>query len=1168
MQKIQNRLPILCAIALVFTGAPAICPADSSTSGPDILFDNLHSPSSLKYIEALPNGGIDDSPCLRLTPDRWHRPEYRLFCDGGDRRDFSPYDTLEFYFRSSDTTPGNPTFYLKTWNQSSQVVSIADYMDSGVINSSWQRVSIPIADLQTEDWNLGNVEELNWNKDDAGRTYEVDHLVLRTVTPPQLITSGESAPFPESNRILRLTLDKRYTHDSIQNLSNYAISSPSDPAYVTPQAPLDTGIHYRVQSFSSSKTAINQYEVFIELPVPLKNGQQYILSVKNIADSSGNRMPATSFSFTYNDSILQNHNIKVNQIGYLPARPKIGYVGGYLGDLGGGAWIVGENGTLYSHNKRTGWHTEPRLVTSVLRAGAATRQDQIWAVGDSGTILCGDGSTWETIHSPTSENLLAIRFGPTNQGWAAGANGTILRLENGVWISEESPTTQTLRGIWAGPDDTAWAVGDGGTILCRENGQWVLDEQPVTQDLYAISGPHTDWLWACGANGTVLQYRYGHWISYTNIPVTSNTLRAMASDENGAIWIGGDQGLLWNKPGFGSSPFVLQDSGSTQTIQALSRQNGRQFRGAGNNGSLIARTNENWSTVDLNETENLCGVFDLPYGPLRLPTQPPQCSIRNLSSGQTALTVPLILREANGFLTGEDLYTFDFSALDTPGTYQAYVPGIGLSVPFSIGPDVLDHAAYTTARGLYYQRSGTALTSPFAENRFTRPVSHGPSIDALFHDSLTGTPLYANEPAGIMIDGHGGWHDAGDYGKYIPTAASALWFLFTAYDMNPGAFSDNTLNIPESGNGIPDLLDEARWEIDWIVRIQAADGGMYHKLTAESWLGALPAEENTPRFLFEKTTHDTASAAAVLACAARLWQSFDPQAATDYLNRAEQAWAFLEAHPATTPAGGFKNPSGTKTGEYNDADDSDNRLWAAAELFRTTGKEVYRDYFDRWWADNSHSQGWNNWIHFYKCAYWAYLRSQYPDADVNIQDEIRSRILRASDDLVTLTRSNPYHNGARMDVPDWIGWGAFTQSCEYSFPLLQAWALTSRQTYLDAAALNLDAQLGANPLSQSFITGLGTRYPRNPLHKVSMYDNTDEPIPGIPVFGVFAHMSNGQPFYRMTQTDENSYPQSYSTTDPYPILRRYIDAEELVPMSEFTIVDMAIATGVFHLMAE
>jgi len=329
----------------------------------------------------------------------------------------------------------------------------------------------------------------------------------------------------------------------------------------------------------------------------------------------------------------------------------------------------------------------------------------------------------------------------------------------------------------------------------------------------------------------------------------------------------------------------------------------------------------------------------------------------------------------------------------------------------------------------------------------------------------------------------------------------------------------------------------------------------------------MPHEEQTPRFLFEKTTHDTALAAAVFGCASRLWRTFDSQASEDYLNRAERAWGFLRTHTETTPPGGFKNPAGTVTGEYNDADDADNRLWAAAELYRTTGKKEYREYFEQWWANNDHTRGWNNWQHFYKCAYWAYLRANQPGANTDIQEDILNGIMRNADQLVTLTERNPYRNGARLDVPDWIGWGAFTQSSEYAFPLLQAWALSSHQKYLDAATLNLDAQLGANPLSFSFITGLGVRYPHDPLHKVSLYDGVDEPVPGIPVFGVFAHMSNGQPFYLAAQTDENSYPYSYATTDPYPILRRYVDAHELVPMSEFTIVDMAIAAGVFNLLA-
>ena len=1143
-----------------------------SESGTLVLYEDACSPLCLTYINEQSDIGLNGSPGLQLTPDPWHCPVYWLYRGGGQREDFSPFDVVEFYFRSLASDPGDPSFYLKTWNNASNVVSIADYIEENIIDDQWRLVSIPLAQLKTEEWDLGNVESLNWEKDSENRVYYVDNIVLRTVIPPGLLTTGEDAPFPESERVMRLRFSKRYENQVALTKAHYTIVSQTDPAYQDPVYPLDTGIHYRLKDFTGSGSAMNRYQVFLNFPEPFQNGHAYTLTVQGVSDISGNLMTDASFTFTYNDTLLLNPNIKVNQIGYRLDHPKIGYVGGYLGDLGGGVWAVGENGALFSRDKQTGWTEMESPVTETLRGVAAIREDRAWAVGDRGTIIKWDGKTWEPVQAPTIEDLLAVCFGPTNIGWAVGRGGTSLRLVDDTWTLVSTPTVHALRAVWAGPDDTAWAVGDGGTILRWDGQQWQPDEQPSQSDLYAVQGPHKDWLWACGADGTVLQYRYNHWNIFEDTPGTPKILRSIASDDNGGVWIAGEEGILLHKPGFGSSAFAAENSGTTNTIHALARQHGRQSWGVGEDGLLISGTSEGWVQDAGLGDNSLYGVFALAAGPLRLPEPPPEAAVIDSDTGEVVLHAPLKLRAANWAMSGEDVYAFDFSSLKTAGTYQVHIAGIGLSDPFVIDDDAFNHAAYTAARGLYYQRSGTALVYPFAEDRFTRPISHeydpeGRRIDAMVHSSLPETPLYSGETVNEMTDAHGGWHDAGDYGKYVPTAAAALWFLFTAYDMDPSRFKDGAWNIPESGNGWPDVLDEAAWEVDWIARIQGDEGAVHHKLTSEKWFDGMPHEETGSRFLFEKTTHDTALAAAVFACAGRLWETFDPQVAKTYLKRAESAWRFLLKHPDPAPSEGFKNPEGTVTGEYNDADDSDNRLWAAAELYRTTGKKQYREYFENWWANNDHTSGWNKWQHFYGPAYWAYLRSSHTGADEEIKAAIRNLILRDADQMVTRTWLNPYLNGARLDVPDQIGWGAFTQSVEYAFPLLQAWTLTAQKKYLDAAALNLDAQLGANPLSFSFITGLGKRYPKDPLHKVSFHDGVDEPIPGIPVFGVFAHMSNGQPYYLAAQSDENSYPYSYATTDPYPILRRYIDAHELVPMSEFTIVDMAIAAGVFHLLS-
>lgn len=1162
-----------CAFTIFLLSLSAVTLWSNSGTGPQTLYSDECSPECLNYIQEIAGAGVNDSNVLQLNPDRWHSPVFKLYCGGGGRRDFTPYDVIEFHFRSPEADPGNPTFSVRTWNQISHSVSICDYIDGGIIDNTWRLITIPLADLATAQWDLGNVESLNWNKDDESRTYYVDNVILRIRVPPTLITSGKDAPFPESNTVVRLTFSKRYDHGSIKHLNNYSIISNTDPCYEEPVHPVDTGMHYRVRGFSSSKSAINRYQVFLRFSIPFRNGHEYTLTVQNITDGSGNVMEPVQVVFGYDDTSILNANIKVNQVGYLPDRPKMGYVGGYLGDLGGGVWAVGEAGVIFFRDDRNGWSSLESPVASTLHAVAATREDNAWAVGDGGVILHWDGIRWSRVNSPVSQELLAIHFGPTNIGWAVGAEGISIRLTNGVWTRVATPTTQTLRGVWAGPGDTAWSVGDSGVILFWDGNKWICHEHPTNSDLYVVNGPHDDSLWASGTNGTVIMHRYGHWGIYEDTPCTSATLRSITFDPVGQVWIAGDGGVLLHKPGFGSSPFEMEDSGTGEVLFALTRQHGRSLWGAGGYGSLIEFTSDHWDLKTNLGPGKLYGLFALPYGALRLPDPPPQVHIRESETGDTALTVPLTLRAANWHLSGEDVYAFDFSGLTTPGTYHAFVPGMGLSDPFVIGTDVLDHAAYTTARGLYYQRSGMALKEPYAEGRFTRPLSHeydkdGRMIDATFHDSLPLTPLYGGETPGKMIDAHGGWHDAGDYGKYLPTAAAALRFLFTAYDLDPSRFQDGAWNIPESGNGIPDLLDEARWEVDWIARMQADDGGVYHKLTARTWFSGMPHEEEGPRYIFEKTTHDTALAAAVFSCAGRLWRPYDSALADRYLACAERAWNFLQKHPDPTPVGGFRNPDGAGTGQYNDSDDADNRLWAAAELYRTTGKAEFREYFEHWWADNKHKWGWSNWQHFYQCAYWAYLRTNRPDVNTDIRKEIFEKIMHNADKLVALTEANPYHNGARLDVPDWIGWGAFTQSTEYAFPLLQAWVLSGNEEYLDAAALNLDAQLGANPLSFSFITGLGARYPRDPLHKVSVNDGIDEPVPGIPVFGVFAHMSNGQSFYRAAQSDDNSYPFSYSTTDPYPILRRYVDAHELVPMTEFTIVDMAITAGVFHLMAQ
>lgn len=306
--------------------------SSASQTGRNILFDDFYETDCLKYSEVAQFEGVGNSNALKLTPDKWHRPIVSIYCGGEKRRDFTPYDVIQFYFRSPVSDPGNPSFNLRTWDQGSNTVYVRDYIEDGIIDNTWRKVTVPLDVLKTSEWTLGNVEDLAWNKDEQNRAFYVDNIILRSTTALQLISSGEDAPFPESNQVLRLRFDKRYNESDVRDPANYTLYSSTDQAYADPQHPVDTGIHYRVTGFTESKTPIICWEAFLQFKDPFSNGREYSLTAQNIRDSSGNPMKTTDYLFRYDDLSLVNANIKVNQAGYLPQCPKIGYAGGFLGD--------------------------------------------------------------------------------------------------------------------------------------------------------------------------------------------------------------------------------------------------------------------------------------------------------------------------------------------------------------------------------------------------------------------------------------------------------------------------------------------------------------------------------------------------------------------------------------------------------------------------------------------------------------------------------------------------------------------------------------------------------------------------------------------------------------------------------------------------------------------
>ena len=358
-------------------------------------------------------------------------------------------------------------------------------------------------------------------------------------------------------------------------------------------------------------------------------------------------------------------------------------------------------------------------------------------------------------------------------------------------------------------------------------------------------------------------------------------------------------------------------------------------------------------SIQLNQVGYLPAARKLAYignwlgsaGPM--PVDATDFHVIDTDSGDTLLQGKLELRAAGDPWSGNDVYMADFSALQKAGNYRLRVAGLGLSDSFRIAADVYDAVYRSTARHFYHHRNSTSIRAPWAAAGYERPGGVPAHLDAMFHAAVADSPLGNHEVANSHQGISGGWFDAGDYGQYIPNAAPVWYVIGAALDIAPQRFRDGDLNIPESGNALPDLLDELEWGMDWALQMQdPANGGVYFRVASATWDSSLPHEIKKARLIAEKTTHATAAFAAMAAIHARLLADHRPARAATVLAAARHAWEFLQTHPQWPVEGDrYHNPKGIHAGEYHDPSAQDNILWAAAELYRSTGEASYHDAY-------------------------------------------------------------------------------------------------------------------------------------------------------------------------------------------------------------------------------
>jgi endoglucanase len=438
--------------------------------------------------------------------------------------------------------------------------------------------------------------------------------------------------------------------------------------------------------------------------------------------------------------------------------------------------------------------------------------------------------------------------------------------------------------------------------------------------------------------------------------------------------------------------------------------------------------------------------------------------------------------------TGDRVRHADFSAFKKPGSYYLEIPGVGRSWNFAIGPDVYERAYYLAMRGFYGQRCGTAVDLGAEFPGYKHPACH---LKGEFHISsgLTGER-----------DNVGGWHDAGDYGRYVVNSGFTTGTLLWAWEIYGRKLQPISLRIPESGNGTPDMLSEIRWNLEWMLKMQDADGGAWQKQTSVGFSGFVAPEDDhdvsevigTGKAPY-KSSCATADLAAVAAIAARVYKPFDAQFAAKNLEAARKGFAWVERNPEVV----FRNPQGVVTGEYGDAHCRDEILWAAAELWRTTGEKAYDDYFVANYAaqlPTLDSPPAESWATVGPLALWSYALEKRAGGDLAARNAIRIRTIAAAEAVVERTRRAAYRNS--MQTKDYV-WGSNGMAAQYGEYLLMANLFAPNRAYVETALDNLHYLLGRNTFSLSWVTQLGENPFQHPHHRPSGSGKQKGPWPGL-----------------------------------------------------------------------
>ena len=445
----------------------------------------------------------------------------------------------------------------------------------------------------------------------------------------------------------------------------------------------------------------------------------------------------------------------------------------------------------------------------------------------------------------------------------------------------------------------------------------------------------------------------------------------------------------------------------------------------------------------------------------------------------------------------------DFSKVNKPGKYYIEVPGVGRSYEFEIGEKVYNFAFYTSMRAFYLWRCGMEVNGVHEGSRFFHKACH---LDDAWLNYLVDLnepkaagDIDVNEPnkaLGRKRDGTGGWHDAGDYNKYVVNANVTVGAMFLAWEMYQDKLKDFDLDLPETAPGYPDFLKEIKWETDWLLKMQYPDGTgrISHKISTQRFGGfILPEGESEKRYFTPWGSGATADFVAIMAMAARYFKPYDPNYAQTCLDAAEKSWKFLAANRDNK----MPDMRGFRTGPYVSTD-QDDRIWAAVELWETTGDPCYLRAFE--WGSSAFDDKidlfWD-WGNVKNLAMYRYLLSKREGKREALVEDIRRDLITVADMLV-IKRNNDVYGRCLGGEYRWGSTGTLAREL---LTLQIANKVSPNPEYVNTALDAIGHLFGRNYYGRSYVTGLGHLPPRFPHDRRSGGDRVKDPWPGYVIGG-------------------------------------------------------------------